>query len=772
MDGIRYDRQTVGRVNSPRTLAQKKAKGSAWYDKPTEWLGAATGAVENAFRLPEDASNPMTWAKGVGGAAKSFLYDPLKRTFSGEEAMQNYLNPRGGFGPSRMAERASGVMSDALNVMSVLPVVGQAARGSVSLENALARKMAGQGFREAPMVKAFNPEAAKTAAKAGAEALKSENEIRGILRDSSDRSLTVSPVSVAPVPEGHMRVWHTRPAGDRLPSQLMSVEQAARIPERRGSGASQLLHGGLYTTEGRVQSASYGVMDEMSSAKVGPIIPQFVQNHLARIDPTMGGQVPIPSSALPQFEAARSRALLDSAVDVTSQLDDAVRTALKTEYISTRLDDARLFGLPKNVANEQAFRNILRAEAENIFRPGITWDEVIDVADTGLSANAQENWKAAVFGAAGKGMRSPVPLAFRSDTPVMYRGQLVDSANPYYLFPEGLVDIDPSVQTTLARRWGDEQVAMGREMYEKEVKDLINDIIVNASDTTPVTGENAEWWEDFFRSQQQRKQQELMYKMKERADFVRTAYNDPWMNPYNAPAFRSVQGGEIKGHFAPGQNYWDLPVTRNGPQGGITELGGMRAFDLGNITPTMADELADAATEFLEREIGSSSEIGPIVDLIQTLPGKDNAEQLETFRQVIGQMRQLMPPEQRLAEGLSNREKIYNFFTDRLNIGSMPHPGGVTVGGLGTHQAVAFNRPELLPPTSYVPGAKEGLVEALDRYNAARLQRYNAEMLNRGAGQPFVGPRPVNPAIANMAGRMATNLVPRAVASSTPQRRR
>lgn len=792
MDGIRYDRQTVGRANSPRTLAQKKARGSAWYDKPTEWLGAATGAVENAFRLPEDASNPMTWVKGFGATAKSFLYDPLKRTFTGEEAMQNYLNPRGGFGPSRMAERAVGVMSDALNVMSVLPVVGQAARGSVTLENALARKMAGQGFREAPMIKGFSSKAASKAADAALEQSAAESQLRRIGDSSFDENsfFQVQDIPVPPVPEGNIRVWHSTPTGGSLPPKLMSMREAARIGERRGSGATQLLSGGMYATEGRTVSASYPDRALMGSAPIdSPVAPRFVRDLQGRVEPVQG-QARIPPGEEWSFASARSRAALDRAVNLTD-----TPTPQEIEELAKVLEvQLRYRGGPSTYSAGAPTPKSL----EKMF-VGKTWGDILDMDVQGMTTSVYDPmWDDTVARIAARGTDAgvgSVPFVYRSDQPVMYRGQLVDKDHPYYVFPRSGVVVPKSASKPFQQQYAKRMITESQPQYNQDVNYWLEGLLRSPEDRLADAAQELAYYKnnpasaprkvigdraiddlsvsEYAVLRQQNMARQLGQLMRDREEYL-ASLDQPWNNPFNNPVLdeRPITNA-VPGYYAPGQNYWDLPVTREGELQGITQMGGMRAFDIGNIDQSMADELAETALEFMSRDQTVKPEnVEFILQQIDELPGLSEADQLESFRNIVGDITRTVNFGRSMNEGPTAEEMFYQLMTDKLGFNAMPHPGGTTVGGMGTHQAVVFNRPELLPPSTYVPGNADTFAQELNRYNTARVNQYYANRINQNVGQSFVGPRPVNPAIANMAGRMATNLVPRAVASSTPQRRR
>lgn len=50
VEGLRYDRQTVGRPSSLAAQKLAKKKAGSWYDKPGEWLEAGIEAANMAAR--------------------------------------------------------------------------------------------------------------------------------------------------------------------------------------------------------------------------------------------------------------------------------------------------------------------------------------------------------------------------------------------------------------------------------------------------------------------------------------------------------------------------------------------------------------------------------------------------------------------------------------------------------------------------------------------------------------------------------------------------
>lgn len=97
----------------------------------------------NRFGLPDDASNPMTWVRGVGGEFKRNLVDPMYRTFTGQN-FSRYANPASG---QNVGQRLTGLGEDILNIASVIPGVralamAPEALGATRIGQPLARRMA------------------------------------------------------------------------------------------------------------------------------------------------------------------------------------------------------------------------------------------------------------------------------------------------------------------------------------------------------------------------------------------------------------------------------------------------------------------------------------------------------------------------------------------------------------------------------------------------------------------------------------------------------
>lgn len=729
-EGLRYDRQTVGRPSSLAAQKLAKKKAGSWYDKPGEWLEAGIEAANEGMRINDFGQ----WAKELPvelayRKPREFIVDPLVRTFTGQEARQNYLNPEGGL---RLPERALGVASDALNVASVAPIVkGLVAAPQAALRSALTR-MAGRRI-PAP-VKEFSERAGSKAGQAGVQALQTEREIKALLEASqynSSSANVIYDIGTQAKPPGTIRLWHTNPGGDALPPQLFSMEEAARIPGRRGSGATQLLSGGIYATDARDVSASYASSVLGASrnrpARLSPTIPKFVQDDLARISPN---NYEVPSSSLPTTEVmgninrARSQAILNSAIDIDSPVPDDTKTRL----IGWLTQGGR--------RNDAAFQESLKGLT--------TWRDFLDAPNIGEEF-MRPAWTDLIYDNAG------APFVFKSNQPTMFslknnpeaiglskmfdyskgrRGVLVDADNPLY------------IGKTYANYSSSQQTAL-KEALEGLAKDYDSQIMREIS-----SGK---------------------------------VYDETPINPYRRSEFSRPPVGplRVEGEWSPGQNYWDLPIERAGDR--IKTLAGSPALDISNMTPKQVDDLFDAIRGFLrsknvpnfENYLNPHGPIGEYADLLLS-PEAEPGTKLEAFRHLVSTVSEaatrhgsstvtpnpFLPTPNPLSE-LTNTEQFYQYLTDYMDINAMPHPGGVIVGGMGEHQAAVFNRPELLPSSQYVPAGNQLFEEALQRYNLQRVQRYNADRINQGVGRQWQVAPQASRAPIDLSKMLAVNMAAR-----------
>lgn len=781
-EGLRYDRQTVGRPSSLAAQKLAKKKAGSWYDKPGEWLEAGIEAANEGMRINDFGQ----WAKELPvelayRKPREFIVDPLVRTFTGQEARQNYLNPEGGL---RLPERALGVASDALNIASVAPgIKALAAAPQGALKSALSRMAGRRATPAAPPKVEWSPYASMKEGKAGARASQAEYDIKSLLYGSRESAASGGPrlrntdmISLPPQPPGTIRLWHTNPTGAQLPPTLFSVEEAARMHGRRGDGSRMLLHGGLYTTDNRAVSASYGTPASPTSVNMGTagsLVPDFLQKDLGRVM-SQQGQRRIPDSTLQRFNAARSQAALDKAVDVTGVIDDDAKKRLVWDYYYALSRAAEESGEIMN--NAAASR--LRSEVDDLFESVKTWDDALN-----LPGVDEKTWTRTVAQkAAPYGEETTTPLVFRSDKPTMYRGTLVDRDNPYYFLSENPTKVDPGLRQSFALEFARDDLAATQSAYEEQINRYIQELIASGERNskavaqqhlagTPFDSLDETLQRQLVVDRQQNIAKRLGLAMKQREDQMLDLAKQDWANPFLYPELQDqVNLSDVQGFWPPGQNYWDLPIERAGISenvGDITSIGGQRAFDIGWFTPQKANELRDALKAFVASKNIRSSEISDLIDWYTAsliAPERNADDAFQQFRAMISDVAAEVDRAGATPQ-LTMREDLYNFLNDYLDINAMPHPGGITAGGMGQHQAVAFGRPELLPPAQYVAGSEEAIPALLDQYNKARIAQYNASRVNQNVGRSWqVAPQASRAPIdlskmlaANMAARPGLN---------------
>jgi hypothetical protein len=683
----------------------------------------------------DDLKSPTWWAKGFGQAANENLIQPVYRTASGTN-LRTLVAPS-----STLNQRINAVGEDALNVIGLIPGAGPAARASVAAEQAGARALArARGIKpSAPAAPSMGP---KTT-----EFLKRRS---GSAQASADAQEALAEARVAMSgtrPEydfdkdDFIRLWHTGMEGESLPSKLKTVEDAARDATRRGgTGGNHLLDGGLYNTNAGPTSGDYG-REAVINARALPY--QITDDIADRVVNFKHRQIAFDPDEQMRIQSLLSKDLLDSAIDI--------RTPIPQEQLRN-IRHMRFGDL-----SEEAF------EALNI----TTWEDYLRNLPEGASIEDQ------IFSNSLK-LEASEPTVLNAAGRQFYS----DADNPLYFLNTSGIGGGP--------RFNDYVDTLARQRIAQHDEDLKN------------TLENLYQLGAFELQRNPRLAFDPTWRQlsQNRAQVANTAHRTytkawgDWRNqtsqiaataPYSSAPMNARLG--LAADWIPGQNYFDLPVERtswlpagsNTPEQGITSLAGMPALDLGNLTPAKIQEIKTALTKYFKSNSVDNDVARQALETLDeiALPhdmgsvGRD-ANSLYLYRRAMQTAADAVDESKRAAGLNSNnaafdtnnlefteRERIFNFLRDELGYGSMPHPGGVTTGG-APHQAVVFSRPELLPPSTYLPGTVDTYKSAMKRYNDSLVKRYFADQTI--AQRNFVDMPQASPNITaaqRMANRMA-----------------
>jgi hypothetical protein len=694
-------------LTSAQKLAASKA-GITAVPGPTEKKRNALSAFGNWMMggaTAEDLKSPSWWGKGLVAAANDNLIQPIYRTASGQN-LQTTFAPS-----STMNQRINAIGEDALNIISLVPMAGPAARASVAAEQAGARALArSRGIKPtAPTPPSMGP---KTA-----EFLKGRS---GSTQASADAQEALAEARIAMSgtrpeydfdQEGFMRLWHTGQQGEPLPPKLKTTDDAARDAARRGgTGGNHLLDSGLYNTVSGPMSGTYfdgGVITGRPPYQITDDISDKVVNfHRGRTIMDLDEQR--------RVQALLSKDLLDSAIDIRTPISESDLNRLR------KIEFADLSDESFNALNIVTWEDYLRALPEG----GPVEDRLLNQS---LKFKSSEP---AVISAAGKQFYSDAnnPLYFLN--PASPRGGAAFDEYVDSLAKQSLAQSDADLQDQLKR------------LSELAAFELLRNPKLAFDPTWKQLSQNRA--KIAFNSHQTQQRAWSDWKNQKNQIAATQQYLSAPMN---------AQVG-IDTKWIPGQNYFDVPVERtswfptgsNTAEQSITSIAGMPAMDIGNLTPVKIKEIKTALTKYFEansvdndfarQALESLDEIALPYDA--TGVSRD-ANSLYQYRKAMHEASEAVAQSKQKAGltinpnasnsqnlELTEREKIFNFLRDELGYGSMPHPGGVTTGH-PPHQAVVFSRPELLPPSTYVPGTADIYQSAMQRYNDSLVKRYFAD---------------------------------------------
>lgn len=678
-------------------------------------------AIRDAYEAYNEARNRRVIGDDIGASPRA-LFDvayrhgikypaeSMQRTVTGTNAA-SYLDPRGGL---RAGERLAGIGEDVLNIASIVPFAraGVAALEAPLMARAVTRGIA-QGeaadlalrqqwqayddvyaaykAREAAWRSSPEGMAAEAKDKAAYEARHgnkgpfpprppakypgyseypkrpaqprpvnrpSRSELYDLAKQQRDLAYKKLDYSIPPArmpepplpadPENTVRVWHTSPQGQRLPSSLNPIsdyaDESTFFTERRGSPQGNLLSSGLYTTESQVISGSYGQPTRMTHStgyeKFGSYIPEPDQRKLI----------------LSEEAEIRARRR-----DINSPISSFEELRINNSGDSNLLRRGR-FAKPTSVT---------------FAPPGIPEAEIIDESDLDIS-----RWN---FGG-----KNPSEITIKD----LINAAPNEQAARAVIMALGDPIVSTSGRTTLKYPLWRQPGTADPTRFAMTSKDVPGYLIENQPflpHDYDLKGARSELYvrgEDGV----------VRTFIPERYGPGRSANTLPGLFDRGTPS-----GRPIISETPPGQNYFDLPITRN-PDGSIATVGGMKAYDIGGTySPERAAEISDSTRRFLQSlspngqissnaglPLNAPNEIEGIAAMLSAQP-LSKEEALRNWRTVQAVIERMFP---------GGKQKWYQWLRDDLGIEVLPHPGGVTMGDT-YHQAYVFNSPEKLPPSGY-----------------------------------------------------------------------
>jgi hypothetical protein len=656
----------------------------------------------------KDLTSPAWWLKGLADETNKNLIQPVYRTASGTN-LRTALSPS-----STLNQRINAVGEDALNVIGLIPGAGPAARASVAAEQAGARVLGrAKGIKPAAQTIGNKPSPYVTqkiqqATTAQQEALEKAKGALSGNRPEYDFDR-----------DDFIRLWHTGMQGEQLPFPLKSVEDASNLPTRRGGGGStNLLDGGLYTTDSGTTSASYA-----KDIKIPP------PHHL----PT---------------------GLRDKVVDLqgvqTDFMYDAEEVARQSNMYSMDLLDSAV-SIDDVIPNKNAFetRSQIPPSLIKAYDSSTTYRDFLNAVPPELYDDALK--------------QIGVPLKFVSDEPTILnmntrtgmQNLYADSDNPlYFISNEPTTVFGPRLQQISINKRQDPIRGYMQQIEEQEaLLKAAQRLYFKKIEVNPGSALNTKYAQDHL----------ALVAGTEK----RIAQLQDWIKHYQQPSPNDVYKVSPGFTGTPGQNYFDLPIERslyfppgqNSPRQNITSINNLPAFDIGEITPQQKESLRTALQKYLSSYSVEPEDIDIALEQIDNLGllsrGDLAANNLVNFRGAMSNSWNAVENMRPLTETVDDKEKLYEFLKNELNYASMPHPGGATTKNT-PHQAVVFSRPELLPQGRYLPPTSVDFNAAMKQYNDSLVRKYfNERMLQSGNFVDIPQTSPNITAAQRMANRMA-----------------
>jgi hypothetical protein len=708
---------------TPQQVAQMQAdKGYSVseYEEPSWWNKKVPDQI--GVNLNNATGTDLLWwaGKGIDKAGDFLIKEPAKsfaRTLSTKN-IQTAINPK-----STLTQRINAVGEDAINIASIIPsartalsALEQAAMGrflkrlpAVQAEQRAAwsaydtavkeayeeaaklppQQLIGIGGKPGPRAPQTPPRDIQTklnqlkpdfprppAAKPSRYELARQkaDELRwGVARDLGAQFEAQAP-DIPPVAGPDIyRGWHTNYDGRPLPSELNPWEDyigvEAAAERRGGSPQGNMLSSGLYQTDARPTSGSYAIYKQIREA--------------------MGYK---PTGSYLPMERTYAQYGLDDFVNLNtpiSQIDEfkglmqntvSNPYGLHSNHPFFARERTRLSSYPSVPGSSS---RVISAEDLDVSK----WNfggknpEEITILDL-LNAAPNEDTARAVI------MSLKKPVAATGTTRLRY---------PLFRNPG---DIPSKVA------YGSEDMPSMLIESGGPIMYRIGDNEFNTFSATPRP----------YRSAQDR-------------GFGTTLFPD------NAPF-----SGEITAKGYPGQNYFDLPMKRNPLTGSIEEVGGMKALDVERISLEQRNEIADATKNWLEslgineQRIENEDLRDVLVDLLDRIqrPNQDPRFNFVGFRQSQDDIAYLV---HELTGSRFGKDQWYKMLKDDLGYEAIPHGGGMVAGGSATptHQAIVFNAPEKLPPSTYVP---EVFPRNSNEITAERMNEYLKQLATARMLQP------------------------------------
>lgn len=665
---------------TPSNLAELQAK--AGYKPLT---GKSTGSPVQPDTNMYNAGT-MDVLRGAGNAfvkAGDFLIktplQSINRTASGQN-LQTLVDPK-----STATQRINAVGEDALNVLSFIPAfrAGGAVDDVVrySDEGMAAAKQAYTNFRnrKTPPIPEFK-----------LSPIQSERVRRIVNVQNADKQqlsdLMMSMTGTKPyrkewfesIDPGKIRLWHTNRQGLPLPPKLSPMSEVARDPVRRGTGATQAFSQGLYNTNAGDMSLTYldQLPTETMEAFPGSIIPDNMLDRFLNVPASRVDDM-YGASKYPQIQQLIQKMQVDDFRNQMVGLDDLANNIPWTKNSRYKNVD---FG-------NKTIRQVLE-EADS-------QEAAMDIINDSLR-----------------------PIVYKPKSGVervSFKYPIIKDVDAN-LTKSAVVSPDTGMYLYGNHSFG-QQMPFSDDFYA-QIRPMAEEF--SAKELAKMKSKG--YGEEYI--------QEAMRDMYVNNPFERVLANE-WYNP-NFTVHRQRVGG---------QNYWDLDVER-GPLGDIQKLGGLKAIDINSANPETFNELANNIREFVRTSYPQHSQSPALNDIINQIKNLSSAERrtrdfydlqnrldnlLGGFE--AGQRTSLMGPE------LTPKEQMWQYLADK-GYGVLPHTGGQITNAAETHLATNILKPELMPPSIYVPDEMRRVEDILNKISRSNAMQYRATA-SKGTGREY-----------------------------------
>lgn len=661
----------------------------------------------------------------ITGAADLLIDEPVKslgRTLSTQN-IQTAINPK-----STATERINAVGEDVLNLFSIIPAGRAAVEGAGPIKQgvknyltSLAEKRAAAkaGNTWTPFLLPYE-EASPRLAAARLQEAQAAHDLEVLKDAAKPRPGVIESPGMTQynarrpqwdelIPEGYERFWHTNPKGEALPPKLQSMEEAARLSGRRGTGATQAFSGGIYNTNAGDMSLTY--LDETGAPIVMDRFPSSVLPKRFVDDLMPGyGIYDRPWMGVSRNFYGEDVNFPQIAEEIRGiQLDD-----FKNQFVGL---NSSANSIPFRAGSPFKGQDFGNMTVKELLDSAATKEEALAIINDSTRPIVFEFSPSQSFGQMTRRMGNR-NLDYRTREAML--NQEVRFKHPIVRGPKGsysktaVLGPDSSLYLAPWNNFSPAEMPFSEGYYQK------------------IEGLSAKWKADAIKRTQDMfaKQGLTPDQIARRMDQSFFQYLDE-TNPYTYFQNRELQPKFQMGmrNFG-GQNYWDLPVVRDANDV-IQSIAGLKAMDIRTAggSKEMFENLANEWRDFISTNYPELSNNQGINNQLKALRDLHTSKaKTKGYFQVQNELDNLIKEFNRQKGmefdpfgGLTPKEQFYEHLNNK-GYGVIPHTGGEITGGDVAHLALNFLKPELLPPSTYVPGTVN-FDDALARLARARAQQ-------------------------------------------------